>query len=102
MEETLIYSDWGQLSPIEVSNFQDLTGILMELLTDEEKQRTSSEAKNCTCILLLYLTTIKTLSGKLSVLNGCILLNRYSKLLKLLSLAADELPSLENYDRQQL
>lgn len=101
LEETLIQSDWSQLSELELSYLGDITGYFLSALK-EETQLLSSKTKVQLSLVLLYLVTIRPISTKLAVLNESILLNRYSKVLKLLSLSQDELPNLPSSVSQTL
>jgi hypothetical protein len=93
MEETLIHSDWSKLSNLDLSYISDLSSYFLNLLK-ESTQILSSSTKCQLSLLLLYLFTITKIPSKLPVLNGSVLLNRYSKLLKLLSLSKDECKQL--------
>jgi hypothetical protein len=68
-----------------------ITAIFLKIL---EKDNVGAD---CLCkvhIVLLYLVSINYFEAKLATLNTGILLNRYSKLIKLLSLSFESLPAL--------
>ncbi len=72
---------------------EHLKGILLNMIK-ESSQTLGSNLKCQICIVLLYFSAIVVIPDKLVLLNGAILLNRYSKLLKLLSMVFDEFSRL--------
>lgn len=86
MEETIIFSQLEGISSLDLTYIQDLVSIFMNLLK-EENLVLGSTVKGQISLVLLYLVTLQSIPDKLGLLNSAILLNRYSKLQKLLSLA---------------
>lgn len=95
MEETIVADEWGGLTKGDVDNLEHLVAMLMPVLT-EEKENLNSEVRVQLCLVLLYLTNMTAVHSKLDSLSSAVLLNRYSKLIKLLSLAQEVLPHFEN------
>lgn len=84
MEETLIWVEVGQVSKLDLRFIASISSLLMKLL--ENKGALTARTLGRTAVVLLYLVSISNFSSQLSAINSGILLNRYSKLMKLLSL----------------
>jgi hypothetical protein len=92
MEETMIRADLMQISKLDLRYIKMITSILLKLF--ENKDAFSALTFSKISIVLLYLVSISYFSNQLGSLNIGILLNRYSKLMKLLSLGFDAIKSL--------
>jgi hypothetical protein len=84
MEETLIWVDLGQVNKLDIRYITSISPLLMKAL--ESKDALTVRTLGRTAVVLLYLVSISNFSSQISSISNGILLNRYSKLMKLLSL----------------
>lgn len=93
MEETLIRMDLSQITKLDLRYISAIVNIFMKFLdSNKEKQNTNILCK--VNAVLLYLVSINSFSSQISSLNTGILLNRYSKLVKILSFSFESLKNL--------
>lgn len=92
MEETFIWTDLGQISKLDLKYISMTISQLMKLL--ENNGNLSTGTLNRISVVLLYLVSASHFSTQLSAINTGILLNRYSKLMKILSIGVDALRTL--------
>lgn len=83
MEETLIRAELGKISRLELKYIGMATAHLLKLV---EEDSLGAATRGRVGVLLLYLVSISNFSTQLATINSGILLNRYSKLMKLLSI----------------
>lgn len=93
MEEALIRMELSQISKLDLRYISAIVNIFMKFLdSNKEKQNTNILCK--VNAVLLYLVSINSFSSQISSLNTVILLNRYSKLVKILSFSFESLKNL--------
>lgn len=93
MEETLIRMELSQITKLDLRYISAIVNIFMKFLdSNKEKQNTNILCK--VNAVLLYLVSINSFSSQISSLNTGILLNRYSKLVKILSFSFESLKNL--------
>lgn len=84
MEETLIRIDLSQISKLDLRYISMISTILLKLL-NEWKDKIGISIRCKLNLVLLYLVSFNYFSRHFSNFNTGILLNRYSKLMKILS-----------------
>jgi hypothetical protein len=92
MEETFIWTDLGQISKLDLKYISMTISQLMKLLENNGNLLTGT--LNRISVVLLYLVSASHFSTQISAINTGILLNRYSKLMKILSIGVDALRTL--------
>ena len=92
MEEALIWTDLGQLGKLDLRYISMTISQFMKLL--ENNGNLSTGTLNRISVVLLYLVSASQFSTQLSAINNGILLNRYSKLMKILSIAFEALRTM--------
>ena len=93
MEETLIRMELSQITKLDHRYISAIINIFMKFLdSSKEKQNTTVLCK--VNAVLLYLVSINSFSTHIGTLNTGILLNRYSKLMKILSFSFESLKNL--------
>lgn len=93
MEETLIRMELSQITKLDLRYISAIINIFMKFLdSNKDKQNTNVLCK--VNAVLLYLVSINSFSPQINSLNTGILLNRYSKLIKILSFSFESLKNL--------
>lgn len=93
MEETLIRMELSQITKLDLRYISSIVNIFIKFLdNNKEKQNTNVLCK--INAVLLYLVSISSFSSQIGTLNTGILLNRYSKLIKILSFSFESLKNL--------
>lgn len=97
LEETLIGSDLGSLNRLDLKYLADMEKMMMDELAGGRNGQADLNVKMG--IVLLYMGCIRGFQRKMGSLNMGILLNRYSKILKMMSFALEEMGGLPSEDR---
>ena len=90
MEQTLICTQWQSINMVEMDSIGTITSILLNYINNDEKYSFNCNLKLQLSLVVLYLSNLSISFGRLSEIHGAVLFNRYSKLVKLLSLAQEK------------